>query len=98
MGLLGGAAGHGLVVRVQVGIIVDLKSLRVEGGGDLSGRVSISASHGGGRGADTYLGPDGVLDWSVGAHGGELSSDARKAERVSSKHEVECKWFRWNES
>lgn len=39
----------------------------------------------------TCLGPDGVLDRSSRVHGRELSSDARKAERVSSKHEVRRK-------
>lgn len=99
VGLLGRAAGHGLVMGVQVGIIVDFQRLRVKGGRDLcfstsvfvSGRLAAEGQRlkletRGDMGSETHLGPDKVLNGSAGAHGGEPSSDAREAERVSSKH------------
>ena len=88
VGLLGRAASHGLVVGVQVGVVVDLQRLRVEGGGDLETSALTLTARATMKALQTHLGPDGILNRRAGVHGGELSSHARKTERVSSKHEV----------
>jgi hypothetical protein len=72
----GGVALHGLVVSVQVRVIVDLKSPRIESGSDLieGWTIAISGMAWEDSIGRAYLGPDDLFYRRAGTHAGDLAT------------------------
>lgn len=89
VGFLGGHAGHGLVVGVQVGVVVNLQAGGRESGGELwgfgvSGHLSLEKR----MTTNAHLAADGILERGArgGRHCRERPGGVVETEGVSSQH------------
>lgn len=81
---------HGLVVRMEVGVVEDLERGGIEGGGDLEKTPKLAAILGCnvGRMSDdgtqeSHLLPDRIFNWGLRGHGGVRSGSSCEAKSSS---------------